>query len=375
MFDALLMHPRCFRWITAIAISALSACKSGEPHSPAPPAPRAVLVYEITDVAAQWQKEYPATLRSARKTILGFEAGGRLAAVHVKEGDRINIGQVLAELDNETLRLQLQRAQAARDMAATVLADRRRRTAIQDELRREGLTSEPSVAEAQNDLKGAEAQFKETESEVALATTHLRRARMNAPFDGNVVRRLADPHTELQPGQGVIELEGNTGLEIEALLPEAEAVRLRPGQRVHVSASSSAERVEAVIRQIGTRVEMGSLVAVVARLKNAPLGLRTGQIMRLHIEADPKMAQGVLVPINAILPGSKADEGAVFVFDPVLGRVARRSVQLHPALIEGERVTVTRGLKPGERIVATGATFLQDGQAATAWRPDGRDAE
>ena len=130
------------------------------------------------------------------------------------------------------------------------------------------------------------------------------------------------------------------------------------------------EPVGAVIRQIGARVEMGVLVAVIARLKNVPSGLRAGQGVRLRVDANPVAAQTVAIPINAVLLGAQADEGGVFVFDPATGRVAKRRVRLHLALLEGERVAVT-GLRPGERIVAAGAAFLRDGEAVTVWRPDG----
>jgi RND family efflux transporter MFP subunit len=275
---------------------------------------------------------------------LGFKVGGLLAAVEVREGDRVARGQVLARLDPTELaagvrqaREGLEKARRDADRIETLVAgDSAPRTAADDS------RTARAVAEAQ----------------LAAAEFNLRHATLVAPDDGWVDLRLAEPGEVVSPGRPVLRVSGvGRGFVVRAALPDRDVLGLRPGTPAAVTLDASAGRpLAARVTEVARSAGRGTGTYQVELAIDAPAGgaLLSGLTAKVEI-ARTAAAEGT-VPLSAVVDGD-GEAGAVFAVD---GGVARR-IPVRIALLLGERAVVASGLAGVDRVVTDGAPQLSDG--------------
>jgi pyruvate/2-oxoglutarate dehydrogenase complex dihydrolipoamide acyltransferase (E2) component len=85
---------------------------------------------------------------------------------------------------------------------------------------------------------------------VSEAETMMSYARVTAPFDGVVTRKLADVGDLAMPGKPLLEIEAPTALRFEADLPEAILDRIQMGAKMRVKIASVAKALEAMVSEI-----------------------------------------------------------------------------------------------------------------------------
>lgn len=188
---------------------------------------------------------------------MGTKLAGRVAAVLVDEGDRVEEGQLLARMDADSIRAALEearaelaRAQEHRRSARAVVVQRKSECELaRKELGRtlalhdRGVVSESRVDRDQTQLETAEASCDAAEAEVRDAEASIEAARaavervredleemeLRAPRSGRVQYRLAEPGEVLPSGGRVVTLLDLEDVTMALFLPTAEAGRARIG--------------------------------------------------------------------------------------------------------------------------------------------------
>ncbi|WP_426165579.1 efflux RND transporter periplasmic adaptor subunit [Sandarakinorhabdus sp. DWP1-3-1] len=313
--------------------------------------------------------ELSGTVRLKRETALGFNTAGRIAAIMVREGDSVARGQVLARLDPTSLDAASASAGAEVTRAD---ADYRRLAALFDK----GWVTAPRVETARAAAAAARARASQTGFDVGLAT-------IRSPSAGIVLRRPAEPGQITTPGQVVLIVgERSSGYVLRVPLADADLARVRRGQLAAVTLPAlGPEPLAATVSEIGARGDDTTGTFRVELTLPPRDDMRSGLIgtARLRFGGVGPVDGDVTVPATAIF-AARADEGFVYVLDGAGSTVRLRQVALGP--LGDTAVTVTSGLKPGERVVTSGADRLRDGmrvkvaQAAvtTAARPAARPA-
>jgi multidrug efflux pump subunit AcrA (membrane-fusion protein) len=95
------------------------------------------------------------------------------------------------------------------------------------------------------------------------------------------------------------------------------------------------------------------MASIFARLP-ANSGIAPGEALNATVDI-PAQANGLTIPYGALLD----DAGQPYVFVVAKGVAHRRDVTIGAA--NGDRVTVLKGLKPGEQLVVEGGTAVEDG--------------
>ncbi|WP_267126346.1 biotin/lipoyl-binding protein, partial [Xanthomonas sacchari] len=131
-----------------LAVLALSGC--GREAAPPADAPRAVKLETVGSDAARDSTRYLAQVRQQQRADLGFEGGGRIAAIAVDVGDRVHAGQVLARLDPEPNNLRLQQAEAGVGIAAADLQQQQTQLAQQQAMFDDGAASAATLTAARS---------------------------------------------------------------------------------------------------------------------------------------------------------------------------------------------------------------------------------
>lgn len=340
--------------VVALLAAALAGC--AKETAPSVAVPRPVKVEVVADGGTATVESFIGTLRARQRAELGFESPGRIAAIAVDVGDRVRAGQVLARLDESPARWRLEKAESDRASAVAVLAERSTQLRQHESLAKDQIVSASTLESMQTQHRLAVGQLQAAEAALALARRDLALVRITAPFDGEIVTRAAQPHTDIGAGQPVLQIEARQTLEVVAMLPEAVASRLAPGQ------AATAGPLSLTLERLSARNENGSLVPAVFRIAGAAAGLRSGSVVSVEL---PRTASTALsVPAPALLAGGDPGTASVFLLDATRQQLVRRPIQLGDGVLPGGRLPVKAGLVAGDQVVVAGVAFLNEGQAA-----------
>jgi len=179
---------------------------------------------------------------------LGFKVAGKVADVPVSEGDRVQMGQILARLEPQDLDVMVSSARAAVESARAALGEARanREKAARDlarmkELSREGAATrqqlDSALAAAQvgrAQVDAAEAQMHQAESTLAQAKLQRSYAVLTAPQAGQVTEKIHHPGEMINVGTSVVTIANLDTLKVHAPVDETRVGAVRPGDSVVV---------------------------------------------------------------------------------------------------------------------------------------------
>jgi RND family efflux transporter MFP subunit len=330
----------------AAAALALAACGDGEsPGAGTAAAPVRVAVVETAPAVESLRAV--GVIAPADEVRLSFKSGGVIRSIEVQQGERVRAGQLLATLMDDEVAAAVAQARAVAEKARRDLE--RGRALLADEVATreqvEDLTTANAVAEAQ----------------LRTAVFNARHSRIEAPADGVVLRKLAEPDELVAAGQPVL-VVGNTGggWIVRAALADRDVVRVQEGHVAEVSLDAFPGRVFAArVTEIAAAADPQTGTYEM-KLAVDPAGARFVQGLVAKVVISDQDAESVaVVPVTSLL---EADGSEATVFVVAADNVARR-VAVRTGRLLGERVEVTAGLSPGDRVVTEGAAWLDDNDA------------
>ncbi|PTD95385.1 efflux RND transporter periplasmic adaptor subunit [Pseudothauera lacus] len=310
-------------------------------------------------------------VEACQRTRLSTILGGRIEYLGVKEGDRVEAGQVLMRLWHQDIQAraevaaaQLATARSRANEACAVAANAEREAERQEALAARGFVS-PSRAEgARSEAEARRAGCSSARADIATAQrqldaagTDLGRIVIAAPFAGTVARitgELGEYSTPSPPGvptPPAIELLDDSCLYVKAPMDEVDAPRIQPGQAARVSVDALPGRqFEATVRRVAPYVSAQERQARTVDIdvdfasQDEARGLLVGYSADVEIILATR--EDVLrVPTAALRPGNTV---LVVGADGIL---EERSLQTGVA--NWEYTEVTGGLAAGERIVTS----------------------
>ncbi|HRQ64051.1 MAG TPA: efflux RND transporter periplasmic adaptor subunit [Xanthomonadaceae bacterium] len=293
------------------------------------------------------------TVRPLVAIRLASRASGTVAAVHVEEGDRVDEGSLLAELD-----VSEQRAELARADART--AEARFEYARMSELSGRGLVSDADYQRARAALSVAEAERELWRTRVAFG-------RIVAPRATVVTARHIEPGEAVQAQQVLFELAALDALVLHLGVSELDVVHLGEGQTVLVRLDAMPDLpLQASLRRIFPAADSGNrLVTVEIALPEdaAERGVRPGFLARVRMPVDNR-PEALAVPSAAI----GEDNGGRYLFIIDNGRLERRGIET--GVTRGEWTEVRDGLAAGDVVLATQPIDMREGQPVrvVGWR-------
>jgi HlyD family secretion protein len=361
-----------------------SAQKSAQREEPAP----AVTVARATLAPLTETVLVTGTLVPRLEVLVAPEVEGlRVVELLVEEGDRVKKGQLLARLEQETLKVQLAQNEATLARAHAAIAQAQSNVAAAEArrveasnafdrarpLRQSGTVSESTLDQreaafrtaaaqlkaAQDGQKLAEAEKAQVEAQRRDVAWRLSRTEVRATVDGIVSRRnarIGGLGSGAAVAQPMFNLIADGQIELEAEVPEADLARLKAGQVATVTVAGAGE-VKGTVRLVMPEVDKAT--------RQGRLRIGLGDNPGLHIGSFGRgavllrSATGLVVPTSAVLFNA---EGA-YVQIVSGNRVVSRKVVA--GLQTGEVVEIREGLAEGEAVVARSGTFLRAGDAVT----------
>lgn len=304
---------------------------------------------------------------------VGTQVSGQLRTLHAKAGDRVQAGDLLAEIDPRIYLAQVQaqeaRLSALKAQLAQVTAERE--LAIERHARNERLIKSQAISReafdvslaekrvADGRLKALEAQIAEAESNLDGGRTNLEYTKIYAPMSGSVVAETAREGQTLNANQTapiVLQLADLDVMTIRAQVAEADVMRLSPGMPAYFTTLGTGERrFRGAVRQILPSPEVVNevvLYIVLIDVDNSEHQLMSGMSAQVFFVVD-SVEDAPLIPVAALgsrIPG-RGGEGAAYEVQVVAadGSLAKRQVQV--GLMTRSMAEVRSGLDLGEQVL------------------------
>lgn len=328
---------------------------------------KTVLVEESEETTV---RRYPSILQPSEVTTLSFEVSGRLREVSLDVGQRVSEGDIIAELDTSSLKLQLESAQAGLQQAESNARNAREDFERKDELLKKGVTTKAAVDQARTAMETTAAQVAQAQKQVETAERNLGKAALTAPFSGIINTVQVESFANVAAGAPVITLYAADTFEAAFSVSFDVVNRLAVGKKAAVRLADSPEIVlPAHVSELGSRADTVSSFPVVVALEEVDPSMKAGMAVEISMEFAVPRGQGYSLPlsilpfegqINAPRNQNEPGEVSIFVFDPPSSTVKRRLIKIG-GVRENSLIAVD-GLELGERVASAGVSFLRDGQ-------------
>lgn len=323
-----------------------------------------VKVFKVRRERITEKISYTGTLEALTKVNITPEVGGKITRIYVQAGDRVAKGQLLAELETSSIRLQLKQAEAGVAVAEASYADALRNKERMDRLIKENAVSEMQREKIQLAFDAAAAQLEQARAGLDLAQHALDVSLMTAPFAGVIASKNAEVGDVINPmmggfgaggAGGVLTLMDYSRIKIVVAVSSQDIARVRKGQEAVLQVASLPGReFRGEVRAVNLTADpLNKKFGVEVVIDNPDAALRPGTFGNLAFEVESH-EDALVVPQIAIL-----ENAYVFVVEG--GKAVRKNVAL--GIQNTTMIEVLDGLAAGADVVVEGNFGLEEGAA------------
>ncbi len=285
---------------------------------------------------------------------IGTEANGlRLVSVNVNVGDVVRRGQELAVFAADTVTADLTQSRAAVAEAEAEFAGATDNAQRARGLKATGAMSTQQINQYITVERAAQARLAAMQAAEKVQQLRLAQTRVLAPDDGVISSRSATIGAVLPAGQELFRLVRRSRLEWRAEVAASELTKIKPGQIVHVTPVGG-EMIKGTVRVVAPMVDTQTRNGLV--YVDLPLGAAARAGMFARGEFDVGVGQTMTLPQSAVL----LRDGFSYVMriSPAF-KVMQTKISVGRRA--GDRVEITGGIETSTRVIASGGSFLGDG--------------
>jgi RND family efflux transporter MFP subunit len=302
---------------------------------------------------------FTGTTQPIDQTIVKARVAGRLAEVLVREGDRVTKGQLLARFEATELQAKVNERQSALDAARADARWTARDRADKETLANRNIVSQSAADQAKSTAENRASMVAVSEAQLEVAKKNLADAEVRAPFDGVVGERIANQGESLPIDGKILALLDTSHVEVAAMMPAADVVRLKVGQAATVTLEGFGDReFHGQITRISPTAQAGSRsIPVYVEISDRHEALRGGLFATGSVVVAEK-GHALAVPAISM---RKDDEGD-YVLAVENNTLVKKPVGAVRTWSRGELVEV-KGLDAGMTVIAAPLPGLKAGQA------------
>jgi RND family efflux transporter MFP subunit len=334
---------------------ALAGCNDSVAQKAEPERP--VLVATAHYEAETPERSFVGTIRPRIESDLGFRVAGKVAKRLVEVGQRVEVGQPLATLDEVDLKLQAEQAEAEQRAATGVLAQAAAAETRAKNLRVNGWTTDAQLDQAKAAADEARARLNRAERSVELTRNSLSYATLEADARGVVTATLVEPGQVVAAGQTAIRVARLAEKEAVVAIPETLVERAKTGTATVTLWSDPNKKYAAKLREISPSADPVTRTYLAKfSLPDAGENVELGMTATLTL-ADPATERVARLPLSALF--RQGGDPSLYVVDGK-GEVTLRPVKVKS--YESNDVVITGGVEEGAKVVALGVQKIDPSQ-------------
>lgn len=298
---------------------------------------------------------------SSEPLALSFDHSGKLARIFVREGQDVDKGMTLAELESKTDSKDVRQLKENIKVLKAQLADARVQEQKMGKLLKQEIISKKEYDVTKELVVSIEAELDGQEKMMDTVQESGGGSRLVAPERGYVSALPVEPGAQIVAGQPVVMVNANRGKEMLARIPQKLLPYVREGDATSVTFDVFREvHFAARVEFIG-QTEATGLIPVRVLLEKADARVRDGMEGEVHFSMDRATDFSfVRVPDKAVF-GEPGGNSYVWLVDQAAQTVSRSLVDVATRR-EGQAVLFS-GVSPGDMIVTSGVYSLEDGQS------------
>jgi RND family efflux transporter MFP subunit len=295
---------------------------------------------------------------------------GRIENVHVKLGDRVTRGQVLAKVEDRELREQIRQAEASLEVNRSTVTARENDLKVQEnvferfkQLAANGLTPKQQLEDAELRYNSAQSQVQVARSQQQATQARLDELKITlgnttvvSPLEGFVSKRNLDPGGFAGANTVMMTVVDISTVRLVANLVEKGFNKITAGVSADVEVDTfPGEKFKGQVSRVAPVFDPATRTAAMEiEVPNPGYRLKPGSYARVRLTVERRV-DALTVPRNAVV--DTEGKRGVFLVDAQTARF--REVQT--GLSDTDRVEITGGLNDGDRVVTVGALALRDG--------------
>jgi multidrug efflux system membrane fusion protein len=342
----------------------LSACSGAD--EPAEEMLRPVRYTTVSDDAVSRERSFSGISKSSRESRLSFKVAGTVTSVPAQIGQRLEQGDLIAEIDPASYALQEQQAQAS-----LVEAEANNRRATANYERTKGLYANNNSS--LNDLESARAEAESTQAVVRSAGKALEIARLNVSYTRltadtacSIASLDVEVNENVNSGQQVAAVSCGDEFEVTLDVPESLIASVTELMSVTIQFGSIPDQVfdgqvsEVAIASASDSAAFPVVIKVMEKHTSLRSGLAAVVTLKFHTADD--QVGGAVIPVTAIIH----DQNGTFVYIAAVSEIADEAIVHRREVTLGELsqsgIEVTDGLQVGDRVVTAGVSVIREGQ-------------
>lgn len=284
---------------------------------------------------------------SGRTVNVTAEVPGRILNLTVNEGDRVQKGQLIAVLDVEQIKKQIEELEISLSLANTVFERQKR-------LWEQNIGSELQYLEAENNKK-------RLEKNLDALQVQINRSKVYSPITGVVERRMLGIGEFASPGMPIVQLLDLTDLRVSADVPESYLRKVRVGENVKVRFPALEMEKDARVSLIGSTIKNANRTFKVEAKVGSSGGILKPNLLSIMYIKDFEAGDAVVVPQELVQQEVSGKDYIMIRVDGETGPVAEK-VYVTTGQSYNNEVQILDGLNGGEEIIIQGARGLASDQ-------------
>jgi len=317
---------------------------------------RPVKVMEVSNVYDYQLKDFSAVTQETQESQISFRVSGPLIKLLVDEGQKINKGQLIAEIDPRDFEINLMAKKAKYEQTK----------ATKD--RFEVLYKKDAVSKNELDLRVAN--FLQAKSNYEDAKNALTDTKLRAQFSGFIDKKFVENFDQVNAGQVIVTMIDISVIEVKFYIPENIAVQFRKfsAAKARFDVYPGVE-FNTTLKEMGKKAESeGFPVTLYLDHKNVKdaeyiFGPGMSCVVNLVLKEKPlkEEASIVYVPFESIFSAGNEELPSVWIVDKSSMTVSKKNISVGEMVLQ-DYVQVLSGLNSGEVIVTAGVSQLQEAQ-------------
>jgi RND family efflux transporter MFP subunit len=311
------------------------------------------------------------TVKSQDNVQVTAQVTERIVRINADLGDLVQAGQSLAKLNDTSFREQLSRDQAQLEQAKIAMERDSTSLARATDLFNRELTSQAEYDNARAVAASSRAQYRSAFAAYTLSAQNMRYTEVRAPVTGYIAKRNLAVGDIAGGGQAIFELSNSGGYEVRLFLTMADWQNARVDQSVELRLSNEGQSgATGVITRIAPQLDATTgLGEVVITITDRSASVQPGALVEARINVLTKTGsvviprsalvenvQTVIQPESNVIRLSRTYAAFVAQGDSV---AVRRELEL--GIQQGDRIEILSGLQPGDKLIITGQSGLEDG--------------
>ena len=295
-------------------------------------------------------------LKASESAIVKARVAGELQELSVREGDRVQVGQVIARIEPIEYQARVRQAQQQADAAKAQVDIAQRQFDNNQALVNQGFISQTALLTSQANLNGATATHAAALAALDLANKSLADATLRSPLSGVVAQRLAQPGERVAIEARLVEVINLSQLELEAALTAEDASHVRVGMTAQLQVDGVDAPISAKVLRINPSAQTGSRSILVYLGIKGREGLRQGQFAQGTLGT--QSLQVMAVPVDSV----RTDKPQPYVQVVQDGKVAHITVRTD-VRSEGARQTLVAvtGVTEGAQVLTGSVGAVREG--------------